>query len=134
MGILYGQTVDTKSPIFAPLTSDPAILGQWIVLCLSTRAGSIWTSPEYGLDLRSFLLTPLTDDDLAVLPTQISHALTFDERVAAADVSVTSTFTANGAAKLKMLITVTPKGASSKPFVYSGVATAAMVTLMLQGT
>lgn len=134
MGRLYGQSVDTTSPIFVTLTSDPAILGQWIQLCLSTDAGSIWTSPEYGFDLRTLLLKPMTPDALAILPAQIAAALEFDERIDSADVAVVSTFTANGGAKLKFSITVTPKGASGQPFVYTGTATAAMVTIMLQGT
>lgn len=130
---LYGQELSVASP-FALLPSDAAILGQWITCCLQTPTGSDWTSPEYGLDLRSFLLRAMSTDDLAVLPAQIAAALEFDERIARADVTVTPTFTATGTAKLRLVIVVTPKGAGGKPYTYTGAATADMVSIMLQGS
>jgi phage baseplate assembly protein W len=133
MGDLYGESIDTRSATLAPLTDDQQILAQWVALCLETPRGTCWSAPEYGFDLRAYALRPLTTDDLAVLPLELKHALTFDERIADADATLVSTFTGGGAVLLKFTITITPKDATAAPFTLTGTASAETVSIALRG-
>ena len=133
MGALYGESIDTRSATFAPLVNDQQILSQWVELCLQTPAGSDWTAPEYGLDLRSYVLRGLGPDGLAVLPAEIEAALKFDQRISSADVTRSKTFTGGGGIALKFTIVITPKGAEALPFTLTGTADAEKVQIMLRG-
>lgn len=134
MGDLCGQSVDTRSPVFAILNDDPQIIAQWITLCLSTTQGFCFEAPEYGFDLRQYVLRPLTADDLAILPTQISHALTYNQQIKAAEVTVARTFTGGGAVALGFTIAITPQTIAAAPFTLVGTASAELISIVLQGS
>ncbi len=135
MGALWGQSVDTLSLSFAPLFPDQNIIAQWVQLTLSIAEGSQWSAPEYGLDLRAFVLRGLTPSALATLPTLVERALTDApfSRIASASATLTPAFSAGGGAILRMTILVTPKGAASAPFILTGTASADLVQIELRG-
>jgi hypothetical protein len=133
MSNLYGMSVDTTSPTFAPLTDDAAILRQWVDNVLQTSIGFYWSSPETGKDIVGLVLKGLTTQQLAALPTEVQAALTSDQRIASADVASTTTFTAVGAAALKLTITVYPKDSSVAPFSLDAVASSDVLSTVLRG-
>jgi phage baseplate assembly protein W len=133
MGILFGTTVDINSPTFALLTDDAAIAAQAIELILSTPNGSLWSSPESGDDLASYVGRGLTPAQLAAIPRQIENAITTDPRFARADVTAKATYTGGGAAALKLAIVVYPKGAEDIPIPLVGTASAELVQIITRG-
>lgn len=133
MGVLCGIDIDSRDPNFGALLDDPSIIAQWVELCLMTANGSDWIAPEYGLDLRQYILKGMSDDDLAVLPTTIEHALSVNQQIASSSVAIAKTFTGGGGVALALTITITPKTPADGPFTLVGTASADLVSIMLQG-
>jgi phage baseplate assembly protein W len=133
MGVLFGTTVDTKSPTFAILTDDAAIAAQAVEIILSTPNGSLWSSPESGDDLASYVGRGLTSDQFAAIPRQVENAITTDPRFARADVTARATYTGGGGAALKLEIVVYPKGAEDTPIPLVGTASAELVQIITRG-
>jgi phage baseplate assembly protein W len=133
MGVVFGITLDTKSPQFALLTDDNAIIVQAVELLFSTPKDSYWTNPDYGFDLRAFVAKGLTPAALAGIPDDAAAALQADPRVARATVTATTTYTAAGQAVLSLSILVYPKGANAAPIALVATASRALVQLTTQG-
>ena len=129
MGVLYGETVDTKSPTFARLTDDASIMQQAIELCLGTARGTLWTEPDYGRSLRAYLLAGLTEAQLGAIPADIQSGLEDDERIGRALVEITSW----AARKIVLAITVYPKGSAGVPYAYTVTVTPDLVAAQLRG-
>lgn len=131
MGALFGTSIDART--LRPLTDDGLILRQWIQLILETQIGVYWSAPECGGSLRTYVLRGLTPDALAAIPVETRAAFLEDERIADADVTAVSTFTGGGGAAVKLAIKITPKGAVGLPYFLTAVASADLVTVILQG-
>jgi phage baseplate assembly protein W len=56
---------------------------------LSTPRGSLINVPDYGLDVRAFLSTPITQARAFAIQTAIASEVTKDDRVRAASAAVT---------------------------------------------
>jgi phage baseplate assembly protein W len=109
----YGETLDIKSPFFARLSDDQAILSQAILMRLSTRKGTYWADPGYGINVSEYLLADLTPDAIARIPYEIQAELEKDERIAAVKVSASITKTTAGGVKLYVDLKVTPSTAQT---------------------
>lgn len=133
MANVYGISIDTLSPTFAPLTDDTSILRQWVNLQLETALGFYWSAPEIGCDIQNLILRGLTPDKIAAIPADIESALGEDQRIAGVVVTPATSFTAIGAEQLNLTIVVTPKDASVAPFSLSAVATAAVADQVTAG-
>lgn len=134
MGYLYGESLNTRSHTFAPLSDDAQIVAQWVELLFQTPLGFIWEAPEYGFDLRAYVLRGLSDNDLAVLPAQIRAAVGYDQRFASVEATAERTYTGGGAVRLKFSVEITPKGPAAVPFSLTGTADADKVSIVLRGT
>ena len=130
---VYGISIDTLSPTFAPLTDDTAILAQWVDLQFQTRLGFYWSAPDIGADLQAYILRGLTPTALARIPSDVQAALAEDERIASVDVSATRGYTAVGGVALNLIVTITPKDKSVAPFSRAAVASAAIADSITQG-
>lgn len=133
MGLLFGTGIDTRSPTFAPLTDDAQILRQWIELMLDTRVGVYWSAPECGCSLRGYILRGMTPQQLAGIPAEVRAALKEDERIADVDVTARQTFTGGGGAAIRLVITVTTRGAEGTPFQFTAIASADRVLVTIGG-
>ena len=133
MANLYGISINTTSPTFAPLTDDLAILRQWVDLQFQTQLGFYWSAPEIGADLQTYVLRGLTAEALAAIPADIQAALGQDVRIARVDVTARKTFTAVGATQLSLTTTVYPKDPSVAPFTFAAVASADVARKTTQG-
>jgi hypothetical protein len=129
VGQSYGETVDTSDPNFGRLTDDRAIIQQWVELCLQTVQGLLWSSPETGGSLRKYLLVGLTDVQLAGIPHQVAAALESDERIARADVSITSSTRTT----MTLGIEVYPKGSTGAPYQFTASVSHDLVSVQLAG-
>lgn len=130
---LYGISINTLSPTFAPLTNDAAILRQWVDLQFQTALGFYWSAPEVGADLQVYILRGLTPAALAVIPASIQAALEEDERIASVTVGASTSYTAIGAAQLNLTVTVMPKDPSVAPFSFAAVANADIANQVTNG-
>lgn len=133
MGARFGVTVDTRSPTFAILSDDALVLAQIVGLILDTQAGVYWSAPECGKSVRGYVLRGLTEDDLAAIPAEVSAALKQDERISAADVTATPTFTAGGGVALRLDIVITPNVDPSVVFNLTATASAELVNVITRG-
>jgi len=134
MGVLFGTSVDTRSPTFAPLTDDAQILAQWVALVLETQTGIYWSAPETGASIRNYILRGMTAEAFAAIPAEVSAAIRQDERIADVDVTASNTFTGGGSAALRLDIKVIGKGLAGLPFYLTAIASADVVKVILQGT
>jgi phage baseplate assembly protein W len=89
--MIYGESVNIDSPTFRRLTDDTRILAQALEMRLSTRRGTYFDDPEYGLDLEDFLLDGVTPARVARLGAEIGQEIEKEERVESASVTSTST-------------------------------------------
>ncbi len=130
---LYGVSINTTSPTFAPLTDDQAILRQWVTIQFQTKLGFYWSTPEIGCSLSALVLRGLTPDALAAVPSDIKSALEQDERIASVTVAARTTYSAVGSAQLNLTVTVSPKDPSVAPFSFAAVASADIANKTTQG-
>ncbi len=130
---LYGISIDTLSPTFAPLTNDAAILRQWVDIQFQTALGFYWSAPEIGADLQVYILRGLTPAALAAIPASIQAALGEDERIASVTVGASTSYTALGSAQLNLTVTVAPKDPGVAPFSFAAVASADVANQTTQG-
>lgn len=116
MGAL-GETIDIGSKLFRRLRDDQAILAQAILMRLTTRRGTYWDDPEYGLLVADYLNAGLTPDTLARIPFEVQSELEKDERIERVEVRVDmATATAPAGARLRLTFLVTP--ATGGPFAF----------------
>lgn len=87
----YGETIDISSPFFARLADDDRILAQAVYMRLTTRRGTYFTAPDYGLAVTDYVLEGLTNDALERIPYEVKAQLELDERIAGATVTATKT-------------------------------------------
>lgn len=130
---LYGISINTLSPTFAPLTDDARILRQWVDIQFQTALGFYWSAPEIGADLQAYVLRGLTPEKVAGIPGDIESALGVDDRIGGVTVDATTSFTAVGATQLNLTVTVTPKDPGVAPFSFAAVASAAIAQQTTQG-
>lgn len=133
MGARFGTTIDTRSPTFATMSEDAAVLAQIVHLILDTQTGVYWSAPECGKSIRGYLLRGLTPADIARIPAEVSAALKNDERIAGADVTATPTFTAGGGEALRLDIIVTPNVDPDVVFTLTATASADLVNVITRG-
>ena len=108
MGAISGRTINVRSPFFAALDDDQRILAQAVFLRLTTRQGSYWSRPEYGLLLSDYLKKGLDDDTLARIPSDIQGQLEQDRRIARREVTARTETTQPRGARLIVPLTITP--------------------------
>jgi phage baseplate assembly protein W len=104
----YGETILIASPFFRRLSDDQTILSQAIVMRLSTKRGTLWADPSYGLAVQDYLQAELTQDALVRIPFEIQAELEKDERIASVSVTSRMEQSALGGIKLFVDLIVTP--------------------------
>ncbi len=132
MGVLFGTSIDART--LRNLTDDGLILRQWVAVMLDTQPGVYWSAPTCGASLRAYILRGLTPDARAAIEAEVAATLREDERIASVDVTATQTFTGGGGVAVRLAIKIHAKGAEGLPFQLVAVASADLVTVILQGT
>lgn len=100
----YGESINIDSPTFRR-TKDPArIIAQAIEMRLSTRRGTYFDDPDYGLLLDDLLLDAAPAGRRARLAAEIAGEIEKDERVDSATVTLASE--ANGGVSFTAEVTL----------------------------
>ncbi len=131
MGVLFGESIDTRSPVLARLTNDGEILRQWVELCLGTAPGTLWSAPEFGAGVRQLVGKGITPAVLGSIPGQVAAQIRRRRGIADVDVTATTTYLASGQAAIKLDIVVTPVGAG--PIELVATASRDLVKVILKG-
>jgi phage baseplate assembly protein W len=129
---VYGETIDIRSPFFARLTDDQQILSQAILMRLSTRRGTYWSDPGYGLSVQDLLAAGLTVDALARIPAEVRAQLEQDERIRA--VSVAPRVETLGVGKVRLLLDLTVTPSRGPTFSRTVAVTDLTVELLTRGS
>ena len=117
VGDFFGQSIATLDPTFGTLDDDAEILQQAAVLALGTAYGSLPEFPEYGFDWDSYLLAPLTTDQVARLPEEVRAALEQEVRFQTVSVTIVSqTRTPGGGIALALALDITPTSGTRLDF------------------
>jgi phage baseplate assembly protein W len=127
---VYRETIDIRSPFFARLTDDQAILAQAVLMRLQTARGTLWTDPTYGLNVSDYVNADLTPDEVARLPLEVKAELEKEERIAAVTVAPKFSRSSSGV-KLYLDVRVTPS--ATKEFSMTLAVTDLSVELLLRG-
>ncbi|WP_437948639.1 hypothetical protein WME98_49960 [Sorangium sp. So ce296] len=100
----YGESINIDSPTFRR-TRDPArIIAQAIEMRLSTRRGTYFDDPDYGLLLDDLLLDAAPAGRRARLAAEIAGEIEKDERVESATVTLAAE--SNGGASFAADVTL----------------------------
>jgi hypothetical protein len=134
MGVLYGTSVDTTSPLLRSLVDDGAILRQWVALQLATATGIYWSAPEVGADVCQIVNKGLTTQQVAAIPGQVQAALEYDQRISRVDVQASATFTAIGETAIKLTVTIYPKSPALAPFSLTAIASSDVINTITRGS
>lgn len=65
------------------------ILQNAIIRRLSTKRGTFWMDPNYGLDVVNYVNEALTNDALARIPIELKQEISKEERVRSCQVEIT---------------------------------------------
>ncbi len=128
----YGETLDITSPFFKRLTNDQAILGQAVLMRLSTKRGTFWSDPEYGLCVSDYLNSELTQDQLVRIPFEVQAQLQLDERITS--VSVDARTANNGVGGVRIILSMIVTANTGNVFPLTVAISALTVELLTQGT
>ncbi|XXY23361.1 GPW/gp25 family protein [Sorangium sp. So ce216] len=84
----YGESIDIDSPTFRRTRAPARIIAQAIEMRLSTRRGTYFDDPDYGLLLDDLLLDAAPAGRRARIAAEIAGEIEKDERVESATVTL----------------------------------------------
>jgi phage baseplate assembly protein W len=90
MSNLYGESINIDSPTFRRTKNDQRIIAQAIEMRLSTRRGTYFDDPDYGLLLDDLILDAASAGRRARLAADIAGEIEKDERIDSATVTLTA--------------------------------------------